>query len=207
VICSPFEAAIANNSRDYKTACLLSCHRVDFGRGSFYPCHPINPFTSPPVTAKKLDNMSDEMDDPTNIEYRQEMIDSKSEEPPTKKRRRSAKPNSDRKFECKHEGCGKSYSRAEHLYRHQLNRKLITLGALPFLTILQTLQRTFIGVTIRIVIDISSDKISVFDIEKDTPLMAPSYTKGMAMLKQWQIRTTYLRHLRKCLLRVPALRN
>lgn len=42
------------------------------------------------------------------------------DEPP-KKRRRTAKPNADKKFECKHEGCGKSYSRAEHLYRHQLN--------------------------------------------------------------------------------------
>jgi hypothetical protein len=42
---------------------------------------------------------------------------------PPKKRRRVAKPNPDKKFECKHEGCGKSYSRAEHLYRHQLNRK------------------------------------------------------------------------------------
>ncbi|KAH0842777.1 hypothetical protein FOPE_08035 [Fonsecaea pedrosoi] len=40
---------------------------------------------------------------------------------PPKKRRRVAKPNPDKKFECKHEGCGKSYSRAEHLYRHQLN--------------------------------------------------------------------------------------
>lgn len=45
-------------------------------------------------------------------------------EEPAKKRRRVVKPNPDKKFECKHEGCGKSYSRAEHLYRHQLNRKL-----------------------------------------------------------------------------------
>jgi uncharacterized Zn-finger protein len=45
--------------------------------------------------------------------------------PPTKKRRRGAKANSEKKFECKHEGCGKSYSRAEHLYRHQLNRQQI----------------------------------------------------------------------------------
>ena len=42
------------------------------------------------------------------------------DEPP-RKLRRTAKPNADKKFECKHEGCGKSYSRAEHLYRHQLN--------------------------------------------------------------------------------------
>jgi hypothetical protein len=40
----------------------------------------------------------------------------------SKKRRRSRK-GMDKKFECPHEGCGKSYSRAEHLYRHQLNRK------------------------------------------------------------------------------------
>jgi hypothetical protein len=40
----------------------------------------------------------------------------------SKKRRRSRK-GLDKKFECPHEGCGKSYSRAEHLYRHQLNRK------------------------------------------------------------------------------------
>lgn len=40
-----------------------------------------------------------------------------------KKRRRSRKGLAEKKFECKHEGCGKSYSRAEHLYRHQLNRQ------------------------------------------------------------------------------------
>ncbi|KAF2877659.1 fungal-specific transcription factor domain-containing protein [Massariosphaeria phaeospora] len=38
----------------------------------------------------------------------------------SRKRRRSRK-GMDKKFECPHEGCGKSYSRAEHLYRHQLN--------------------------------------------------------------------------------------
>lgn len=37
-----------------------------------------------------------------------------------RKRRRSRK-DLDKKFECPTEGCGKSYSRAEHLYRHQLN--------------------------------------------------------------------------------------
>lgn len=54
------------------------------------------------------------------------MLDPNATEPP-KKRRRVAKPNADKKFECKHEGCGKSYSRAEHLYRHQLNRKYFRL--------------------------------------------------------------------------------
>jgi len=42
----------------------------------------------------------------------------------SRKRRRSRK-GLDKKFECPHEGCGKSYSRAEHLYRHQLNRKCL----------------------------------------------------------------------------------
>ncbi|KAI9645668.1 hypothetical protein NHQ30_006410 [Ciborinia camelliae] len=40
----------------------------------------------------------------------------------SRKRRRSRK-GLDKKFECSTEGCGKSYSRAEHLYRHQLNHK------------------------------------------------------------------------------------
>jgi hypothetical protein len=29
----------------------------------------------------------------------------------------------EKRFECTHTGCGKSYSRAEHLHRHQLNRR------------------------------------------------------------------------------------
>lgn len=40
-----------------------------------------------------------------------------------RKRKRSRK-GLDKNFPCPHQGCGKSYSRAEHLYRHQLNRKL-----------------------------------------------------------------------------------
>jgi hypothetical protein len=42
-----------------------------------------------------------------------------------RKRRRSRK-GLDKKYECPQPGCGKSYSRAEHLYRHQLNRKIIS---------------------------------------------------------------------------------
>ncbi|KAJ5169226.1 uncharacterized protein N7482_004820 [Penicillium canariense] len=48
-------------------------------------------------------------------------IMAEADEQPSKRRRRSRRAPSDRKFECTHEGCGKSYSRAEHLYRHQLN--------------------------------------------------------------------------------------
>ncbi|RAL07207.1 putative C2H2 finger domain protein [Aspergillus homomorphus CBS 101889] len=39
----------------------------------------------------------------------------------SRKRKRARKIQTDRKFECTFENCGKSYSRAEHLYRHQLN--------------------------------------------------------------------------------------
>ncbi|KAL7915964.1 fungal-specific transcription factor domain-containing protein [Trichoderma velutinum] len=49
----------------------------------------------------------------------QNEVSSNSEEP-TRKRRRSRK-GLEKRFECSAEGCGKSYSRAEHLYRHQLN--------------------------------------------------------------------------------------
>ena len=42
----------------------------------------------------------------------------------SRKRRRSRK-GLDKKFVCSQEGCTKTYSRAEHLYRHQLNRKLL----------------------------------------------------------------------------------
>jgi hypothetical protein len=41
----------------------------------------------------------------------------------TARKRRRSRKGLDKKFECPHPGCGKSYSRAEHLYRHQLNRK------------------------------------------------------------------------------------
>lgn len=53
---------------------------------------------------------------------------SNTETPTTRKRRRSRK-GLDKKFECPHPGCGKSYSRAEHLYRHQLNRKKSAVGS------------------------------------------------------------------------------
>lgn len=44
---------------------------------------------------------------------------SNAEEGPNRKRRRSRK-GLDKKFECPQEGCGKSYSRAEHLFAKTL---------------------------------------------------------------------------------------
>ena len=51
----------------------------------------------------------------------EESGNSATEGPPAKKRKRIVKTNPDKKYDCKHEGCTKSYSRAEHLHRHQLN--------------------------------------------------------------------------------------
>jgi hypothetical protein len=48
----------------------------------------------------------------------------------SRKRRRS-REGLDKKFECPYEGCGKSYSRAEHLYRHQLNRECCCSSNMP----------------------------------------------------------------------------
>ena len=42
-----------------------------------------------------------------------------------KKKRRIIKPL-DKKYDCPNPECGKSYSRAEHLYRHQLNRECLS---------------------------------------------------------------------------------
>ena len=67
--------------------------------------------------------VEDDVLDPALAERDSDEGDMKMNQPPVKKRRRSVKPNLDKKFECRHEGCGKSYSRAEHLYRHQLNRE------------------------------------------------------------------------------------
>ncbi|KAH8423686.1 putative C2H2 finger domain protein [Aspergillus melleus] len=62
----------------------------------------------------------------TNRRARSEMETSDNEAHPAgngtpRKRKRNRKVHSDRKYDCTFEGCGKSYSRAEHLYRHQLN--------------------------------------------------------------------------------------
>lgn len=43
----------------------------------------------------------------------------------TESKQRSSKNEPRRRFECTYAGCGRHYSRAEHLYRHQLNRKLV----------------------------------------------------------------------------------
>ena len=59
-------------------------------------------------------------DDETGDEKENDKNPSTDDKP--RKRKRSRK-GLDKNFPCPTPGCGKSYSRAEHLYRHQLNRK------------------------------------------------------------------------------------
>ncbi|KAK4234650.1 fungal-specific transcription factor domain-containing protein [Achaetomium macrosporum] len=61
-----------------------------------------------------------DLDDADDGEGGGDAAHSSNSEGPARKRRRSRK-GLDKKFECPEKGCGKSYSRAEHLYRHQLN--------------------------------------------------------------------------------------
>ncbi|KAL2159789.1 hypothetical protein VTH06DRAFT_1922 [Thermothelomyces fergusii] len=61
-----------------------------------------------------------ELDDGDEKDGGDEGQHSSNSDGPARKRRRSRK-GLDKKFECPEQGCGKSYSRAEHLYRHQLN--------------------------------------------------------------------------------------
>lgn len=67
---------------------------------------------------KDVDDL--DIDDPDDIDGDGNNANSSNSEGPARKRRRSRK-GLDKKFECPEKGCGKSYSRAEHLYRHQLN--------------------------------------------------------------------------------------
>lgn len=66
------------------------------------------------ITAKAEDESGDE---------KEGGVDNAEGKP--RKRKRSRK-GFEKNFPCPHQGCGKSYSRAEHLYRHQLNRKLFS---------------------------------------------------------------------------------
>ncbi|EPS36960.1 hypothetical protein H072_9547 [Dactylellina haptotyla CBS 200.50] len=68
------------------------------------------------------DGMEDEGSDKEMIDATLQPGDPSSASPLKRKRRRSRK-GMDKKYECTHIGCGKSYSRAEHLYRHQLNHE------------------------------------------------------------------------------------
>jgi len=87
-----------------------------------------------------------------------------------RKRRRSRK-GLDKKFDCPHESCGKSYSRAEHLYRHQLNRKYqghdVKYAVLTVSQIRPRQSTTVISLT---AVGISYAKISVLATVIGTPL-------------------------------------
>ena len=79
-----------------------------------------NTMGAPPSEQRieQRDSKSSDMDVDAEHEI-DELEDSKPN-----KRRRKVK-SLDKKYQCAHPDCGKAYSRAEHLYRHHLNRKHI----------------------------------------------------------------------------------
>lgn len=111
-----------------------------------------------------------------------------------KKRKRSRKSDSGKKFECQHEGCGKSYSRAEHLYRHQLNRRLAAVlpsvvcwfvdadGLLTMAYYQQMLRRKSTTAASPTAIARLSARTCVFDTESGIPRMDPSCKNATASL-------------------------
>lgn len=88
----------------------------------------------PGVTSVKASKMQPEKAAPTAQAANDENVEMEDVEPQDdelqsnkpKKKRRVIK-TSDKKYECPQPDCGKSYSRAEHLYRHQLNRSSLPL--------------------------------------------------------------------------------
>lgn len=73
---------------------------------------PSNASPNDAITAAGHDDVLDEDAEHGQSDVQQE---------PHRKRRKII-PIQDKKFECPHPDCDKKYSRAEHLYRHQLNR-------------------------------------------------------------------------------------
>ena len=72
---------------------------------------------APAADLPQDDAMVEEVQSDADAEHE---VDDLADAKPKKKRR--VVKLSDKKYECPQPDCGKSYSRAEHLYRHQLNR-------------------------------------------------------------------------------------
>lgn len=130
---------------------------------------------SPDTVELKLEPEQDETPQRGRKKVRDDEDEDEDGAQPTgeRKRKRSRK-GGEKKYLCPQDGCGKSYSRAEHLYRHQLNRMWIDFS-LPMikLTFLQTRQSASTTATFQTAIDTLYDRISVFGIETGTPPKAP----------------------------------
>jgi hypothetical protein len=68
------------------------------------------------------------MEDPNRVSKRQRdetqaPFPIRKESEPVKTRKANGRRHREGGFKCFYDGCGKSYSRQEHLDRHQLNRK------------------------------------------------------------------------------------
>ncbi len=102
-----------------------------------------------------------------------------------------------KRFQCSHDGCGKSYSRAEHLARHQLNREPPFVRQGSGLTENQMLHAKSFAANILTAIDGSCDRICVPVIMSATCRIAKPacFPESMAFLS-----TSNLLHLRHIVL-------
>lgn len=91
------------------------------------------------VEAKRLPPAAGDADEEARLKHEEEEHDIDEEHErangsrPRRKRRRTELQTSDKKYGCPDPGCGKKYSRLEHLYRHQLNRKFSKLSRVTML--------------------------------------------------------------------------
>ena len=96
-----------------------------------------------------------------------------------RKRKRSRK-GLEKNFPCPHQDCGKSYSRAEHLYRHQLNRESLCelfRAAIKIDRGDQIRRRKSILVTILAASVNSFDKTYALDIERGILPVAHTFSE------------------------------
>ncbi|PFH59520.1 hypothetical protein XA68_12223 [Ophiocordyceps unilateralis] len=81
------------------------------------PFYPVS--VASPTTGVGHDARVASPDDPMLVSQNEWRLGDDADLPVAKKKR--SRKGLGKRFECTAEGCGKSYSRAEHLYRHQLN--------------------------------------------------------------------------------------
>jgi len=62
-----------------------------------------------------------------NYETTKRPLDETDEDGSSSDKRRKSRKGLHKQFTCDEPGCGKSFTRLEHLCRHQLNRKLVLI--------------------------------------------------------------------------------
>lgn len=104
-----------------------------------------------------------------------------------RKRKRSRK-GLEKNFPCTFEGCGKSYSRAEHLYRHRLNRKpALALASPAPIDKRQIPRRKSTNVTFPAVSGNLSGRICVLGIGSAIPPVVPTCNEKIRIYRPMRV--------------------